>query len=148
MAPAVFFLGFDAWLDNCRVIARVVLPRCDPPNEIQGTVVAAPTERDAFDLEHLSTGAVAFDHGVLLGSVAARGIVEEQIAVKLEAVAAAPGHSRQVVGKLLRRRRWVDNPRALAMEHDSPPFLPAYERNWRMRERSLSPLRRLRQTIA
>lgn len=61
-----------------------------------GPYSRAPTERDALNLKHLSVRAVAFDDCIFLGTVAARGAVDEQVPL-LETVAAAPGQACEVV---------------------------------------------------
>ena len=50
MAPAVFLWSFNPGLNDGRVVGIVVFPGDHLPDQLQRTVVAAPTERDALDL--------------------------------------------------------------------------------------------------
>jgi hypothetical protein len=112
----MFVWRLDSSVINSAVTLLVELAGNDAADHVERGPLIHPRERQRFDL-NVSIH-VRFERGVFLSAVGASRIDDEQIAVQLKAVAAAPGVVRELLGKRLGTFSLRNRPNSFVVQHD------------------------------
>jgi hypothetical protein len=103
--------GVYAWGNRAEV--RSQFPGDEPGDELQGSALGALAQRDRLDL------VAVLHHGILLGAIFPKSIIQEQQAGVLEAGTQRPAVRGQARGQGLGSGAGCHRKHALRMEHDS-----------------------------